>query len=131
VSDSRRLPRSLTEYVLVWCEDLLQDLLATARTDLACTLSTMNERGPWPTRLRIQHLAEELSGYCGDANAFVGHGLDRKTAKSPGRPPGSSLLSSVRGFDRAPRQVRRHPLDRRQIRGVFKLRFLREEVEGH
>lgn len=38
------LPSSLTEYVLVWCEDLLQDLPATARTNLARALSTMHEK---------------------------------------------------------------------------------------
>lgn len=72
MSDSRGLPSSLTEYVLVWCEDLLQDLPTPARTDLARTLSTMYEGGPWPTRLRIQRLAEQISGNYGDANTFVG-----------------------------------------------------------
>jgi len=72
VSNSRGLPSSLNEYVLVWCEDLLQDLPTTARTDLARTLSTMYEGGPWPTRLRIQRLAERISGNYGDANTFVG-----------------------------------------------------------
>lgn len=62
MSDSRGLPSSLTEYVLVWCEDLLQDLPIPARTDLARTLSTMYEGGPWPTRLRIQRLAGHMSG---------------------------------------------------------------------
>lgn len=70
--ESRGLPSSLTEYVLVWCEDLLQDLPATARTDLARALSTMHEGGPWPTRLRIQRLAEQVSGKYGGANVFVG-----------------------------------------------------------
>jgi hypothetical protein len=70
VPESRGLPSSLTEYVLVWCEDLWQDLPTTARTDLARTLSTMYEGGPWPTRLRIQRLAEQISGNYGDANTF-------------------------------------------------------------
>lgn len=69
MSDSRSLPSSLTEYVLIWCEDLLQDLPATVRTDLARTLSTRYGGGPWPARLRIQRLAEQLSG---NANTFVG-----------------------------------------------------------
>ncbi len=72
MSQSRGLPSSLTEYVLVWCEDLLQDLPATARTDLARTLSTMHEGGLWLTRLRIQRLAEHASGNYGDADTFVG-----------------------------------------------------------
>jgi hypothetical protein len=72
VSRSRGLPSSLTEYVLVWCEDLLQDLPTTDRTDLARTLSPMYEGGPWPTRLRIQRLAEQIGGNYGDANTFVG-----------------------------------------------------------
>lgn len=72
MSRSRGLPSSLTEYVLVWCEDLLQDLPTTDRTDLARALSTMYEGGPWPTRLRIQRLAEQICGNYGDANTFVG-----------------------------------------------------------
>jgi hypothetical protein len=72
MSECRGLPSSLTEYVLVWCEDLLQELPVTARTDLARALSTMHEGGPWPTRLRIQRLAEQVSGKYGGANVFVG-----------------------------------------------------------
>jgi hypothetical protein len=72
VSDSRGLTSSVSEYVLVLRKDLLQDLPATARADLARTLSTMYEGGPWPTRLRIQRLAEQMSGNHGDANTFVG-----------------------------------------------------------
>ena len=72
MSDNEGLPSSLAEYVLVWCEDLLQDLPTPARTDLARTLSTMYEGGPWPTRLHIQRLAEQISGKYGDANTFVG-----------------------------------------------------------
>lgn len=72
MSRRRGLPSSLTEYVLVWCEDLLQDLPTIARTDLARALSTMYEGGPWPKRLHIQRLAEQISGKYGDANTFVG-----------------------------------------------------------
>lgn len=57
--ESRGLPTSLTEYDLVWSDDLLQDLLATARTNLARAVSMMYEGGPWPTHLRIQRLAEQ------------------------------------------------------------------------
>jgi hypothetical protein len=70
VCDSRGLPSSLTEDILVWRKDLLQDLPTTARTDLARTLSTMHEGGLWPIRLRIQRLAEKISGDY-DTNTFV------------------------------------------------------------
>ena len=39
---------------------------------IARTLSTMYKGGPWPTRLRIQRLAEQISGDYEDANTFVG-----------------------------------------------------------
>jgi len=58
MSESRSLPASLTEYVLVRCKDLLRDLPAFGRRDLARASSTMREGGPWPTRLRIWCLAE-------------------------------------------------------------------------
>jgi hypothetical protein len=134
VPESRGLPSSLTEYVLVWCEDLLQDLPATARTDLARALSTMHEGGPWPTRLRIQRLAEQASGKYGGANVFVGElhserpgfvAMVAQKLSEPdpqtrgealellGRPPGSPEL--VRALDQAGKHGRLSPAERAEV----------------
>lgn len=118
----------------MWCEDLLQDVPTTARTDLARTLSTMYEGGPWPTRLRIQRLAEQISGNYGDANTFVGDlhsersgyvatitqklsGPDPQTRDEAlellARLPGS--LELVRALDRAVEQGRLFRVERGDV----------------
>lgn len=56
------LPQSLTEYILIWCADLLRDLSAAQRQMLLKSILMGYEGGPWPRRLHIQRLAEQIGG---------------------------------------------------------------------
>ena len=66
------VPSSLSDYVLVWCADLLEDLEPELRRDLLQNVAMMYEGGPWPSRLHIQRLAEQMSGRYGGADVFIG-----------------------------------------------------------
>jgi hypothetical protein len=66
------VPSSLSDYVLVWCADLLAGLAPGRRRDLLQSVAMMYEGGPWPGRLHIQRLAEQMSGEYGGADVFIG-----------------------------------------------------------
>jgi hypothetical protein len=66
------VPSSLSDYVLVWCADLLAGLAPGRRRDLLQSVAMMYEGGPWPSRLHIQRLAEQMSGEYGGADVFIG-----------------------------------------------------------
>jgi hypothetical protein len=66
------VPSSLSDYVLVWCADLLAGLAPSRRRDLLQNVAMMYEGGPWPSRLDIQRLAEQMSGEYGGADVFIG-----------------------------------------------------------
>jgi hypothetical protein len=55
-------PTDFTEYLTVWCADLLEDLDDEQRRMLADSLIMMYEGGPWPDRLYVQRLAEQVRG---------------------------------------------------------------------
>jgi hypothetical protein len=66
------VPSSLSDYVLVWCADLLEGLEPERCRDLLQSVAMMYEGGPWPSRLDIQRLAEQMSGEYGGADVFIG-----------------------------------------------------------
>lgn len=68
---ARSLPRSLSEYLLVWCADLLSPMSATQRQSLLDTIHLTYIGGPWPTRLLLQRLAEQVVGTI-SAEAAIG-----------------------------------------------------------
>lgn len=60
---SAGLPESLTEFLDLWCEDLLRPLGDEARRRVVNDVHLMCEGGiPWPTRLHVQRMAEVASG---------------------------------------------------------------------
>ena len=64
-------PTNFTEYLTVWCADLLEGLDDEQRRVLENSLIMMYEGGPWPDRFRIQRLAEQLRGVV-DAETAIG-----------------------------------------------------------
>ena len=62
------LPESLTEYLTVWCADLLAPLDDHATGRVIATLGISYEGGPYPDRLTVQRLVEMHRGIVsGDA----------------------------------------------------------------
>ncbi|WP_159499675.1 hypothetical protein [Microbacterium sp. 18062] len=64
-------PTDFTEYVLVWCADLLEPLDVGERRLLLDGLTLMYTGGPWPDRLQIQRLVEQMDGRY-DPESFIG-----------------------------------------------------------
>ncbi len=57
-----QLPRSLSEYLDVWCADLLAPLGPTERSSFLNAVLSSHGKGPWPTRLEVQRLVEISRG---------------------------------------------------------------------
>ena len=69
-------PTDFTEYLTVWCADLLEGLDDEQRRSLQEVFATSYEGGPWPDRLHIQRLAEQTLGLF-DADTAVGEWSSR------------------------------------------------------
>ena len=69
-------PTSMTEYITVWCADLLEPLTAAQRESFVRGAEMMYEGGPWHSRLAIQRLVEYYLTPDLDADTHFGELLE-------------------------------------------------------
>lgn len=93
MATSEGLPESLTEFLEVWCADLLEPLTADQRITLVNDVHLTYGGGPWPRRLDVQRLAEIMQGVitqdavAGELLELYGGGIDSVLARL--RDPGT------------------------------------------